>query len=90
MTNYEVTLNLMRYENHFMYIKDFNHIRKSFECRFCTKNCKNMNAIKAYEPYCEKTVRYVLNGGFYNAQENIFNTIFEKYKKSFKIPKRKL
>jgi hypothetical protein len=33
MTNYETTLNLMRYENHFMYITDLDHIRHSFKCR---------------------------------------------------------
>jgi thiol-disulfide isomerase/thioredoxin len=44
MTNYETTLNLMRYENHFMYIKDLDHIRHSFQCRCCGKPCKKMKA----------------------------------------------
>jgi hypothetical protein len=83
LTNYETTLNLMRYENHFMYITDLDHIRHSFKCRNCGKFCKNMKAVKAHETNC-KITSYVLNGGFYNAQENIFTTIFKKYKKSLK------
>ena len=64
MTNFETTLNLMRYEKHFMYITDLDHIRHSFKCRNCGKFCKNMKAVKAHEPNC-KTTNYILNGGFY-------------------------
>ena len=67
----------MRYENHFMYITDLNYIRKAFKCRNCGKFCKNMKAVKAHEQNC-KITSYVLNGGFFNAQENVFNTIFIK------------
>ena len=33
MLKYEDTLNLMRYKNHFMYIKDLNQIRHSYRCK---------------------------------------------------------
>ena len=46
-----------------------------------------MKAVKAHEQNC-KITSYVLDGGFYNAQENIFNTIFKKYKKSLKNTKK--
>ena len=87
MTYNETTLNLMRYNNHLMYITDLNHIRKSFRCHFCPKCFNNIKAVKAHEPD-SKTTSYVLVGGFYNAQENRFNTIFKKYKKSLKNSKR--
>ena len=73
----------MRYENHFMYITDLNHIRKAFKCRNCSKFCKNMKAVKAHEQNW-KITSYVLNGGFFNAQENVFNTNFKQYKKIIK------
>jgi hypothetical protein len=46
-----------------------------------------MKAVKAHKPNC-KITSYVLNGGFYNAQENVFTTIFKKYKKSLKNTKK--
>ena len=63
MTKYETTLNLMRYENHFMYITNLDHIRHSFKCRNCGKYFENMKAVKAHEPNC-KVTSYILNGGF--------------------------
>jgi hypothetical protein len=72
MTNYELTLNLMRYTNHFMYITDIDHIRHSFKCRNCGKFCKNMKAVKAHESNCKDITSYVLNGVFFNAQKVFF------------------
>ena len=40
-----------------------------------------MKAVNAHEPNC-KITSYILNSGFYNAQENIFTTIFKTYKTS--------
>ena len=88
MTNYELTLNLMRYKNHFMYITNLDNIRHTFKCRNCGKFCKNMKAVKAHEPNC-KTTTYILNGGFYNAQKNIFDEVFKKYKKSLNLTNKK-
>ena len=59
MTQYEITLNLMRYENHFMYITDLNYIRKAFKCRNCGKFCKNMKAVKAHEQNCKNNKLYI-------------------------------
>ena len=81
MTKDGTTLNLMKYVNHFMFITNLDHIRHSFKCRNCGKFCKNMKAVKAHEPNC-KTTNYILKGGFYNGQENIFEQIFKQYKKS--------
>ena len=39
MTKYETTLNLMRYENHFMYITDLDHIGHSFKYCNCGTYC---------------------------------------------------
>ena len=91
MSNYELTLNLMRYKNHFMYITDIDHIRHSFKCRNCGKFCKNMKAVKAHEANCKDITSYVLNGGYFNAQKNIFDEIFKAYKKSLNLNnKRKI
>ena len=90
MTNHDSTLNLMRYKNHFMYITNIDHIRHSFRYRNCGKFCKNMKAVKAHEPNCKPT-NYILNGGYFNVQENIFDQIFKAYKKSLNLNnKRKI
>ena len=83
MTNYTTTLNLMRYNNHFMYITDLEQIRKSFKCRCCSKFFKDATQVHRHEKNCKST-NYILNGGFYNAQENIFTRIFKEYKKSLR------
>jgi hypothetical protein len=69
-----------------MNIKDLNYIRHSFQYRCCGKSCKNMKAVKAHEPNC-KITSFVLNGGFYDAQENVFTTILKSIK-SFKNTKK--
>ncbi len=40
ITNYDDTLNLMRYNNHFMYIKNLQQIRHCYRCRKCDKKIK--------------------------------------------------
>ena len=37
MCEYDDTLNLMRYNNHFMYIKDLKQIRYSYKCKNAAK-----------------------------------------------------
>jgi hypothetical protein len=49
MTKYGDTLSLMRYNNHFMYIKNLNQIRHSYRCKKCSKFCKNMEACNRHE-----------------------------------------
>ena len=44
-------MNLMRYNNHFMYIKDLKQIRHVYRCRKCDKICKNMEACNRHEKY---------------------------------------
>jgi hypothetical protein len=49
ITNYDDTLNLMRYNNHFMYIKNLQQIRHCYRCRKCDKIFKNMEACNRHE-----------------------------------------
>jgi len=54
--NYDDTLNLMRYNNHFMYIKDLKQIRHCYRCKKCSKIFKNMEACNRHEKTCDELV----------------------------------
>ncbi len=54
ITNYDDTLNLMRYNNHFMYIKYLKQIRHCYRCKKCSKQFKNMKACNRHEKTCDE------------------------------------
>jgi hypothetical protein len=56
ITKYDDTLNLMRYNNHFMYITNLNQIRHSYRCKKCSKFFKNMEACNRHEKKCDELV----------------------------------
>ena len=82
MLKYEDTLNLMRYKNHFMYIKDLNQIRHSYRCKKCSKIFNNMEACNRHEKRCDELIRHTFIGGKYEASKSIFEKIKDKVKKN--------
>ena len=79
ITNYDDTLNLMRYNNHFMYIKNLQQIRHCYRCRKCDKIFKNMEACNRHEKTCDELVKHTFPGGKYNKSKSIFDRIEELY-----------
>jgi len=79
ITNYNDTMNLMRYNNHFMYIKDLKQIRHVYRCRKCDKICKNMEACNRHEKTCDELIKHKFPGGKYNKSQSIFDRIEELY-----------
>ena len=78
MLKYDDTLNLMRYKNHFMYIKDLNQIRHCYRCKKCSKIFKNMEACNRHEKKCDELIRHTFVGGEYKASKSIFEKVLEK------------
>ena len=75
ISNYNDTLNLMRYNNHFMYIKDMKQIRHCYKCKKCSKIFKNMEACNRHENKCNILVKHTFPGGQYKASDSIFKKI---------------
>jgi hypothetical protein len=77
--NYNDTLDLMRYNNHFMYIKDLKQIRHCYRCRKCDKICNNMEACNRHEKTCDELVKHTFPGGKYDKSKSIFDKIEDVY-----------
>jgi hypothetical protein len=77
--NYEDTLNLMRYNNHFMYITNLQQIRHCYRCRKCDKIFKNMEACNRHEKTCDELVKHTFPGGKYDKSKSIFDKIEDLY-----------
>ena len=72
-------LNLMRYNIHFMYIKDLKQIRHSYKCKKCCKIFKNMEACNRHEKTCDELVKHTFPGGRYDKSKSIFDKIEDTY-----------
>ena len=72
-------MNLMRYNNHFMYIKNLKQIRHCYRCRKCDKIFKNMEACNRHEKTCDELVKHIFPGGKYNKSLCIFDRIENLY-----------
>ena len=79
ITNYDDTMNLMRYNNHFMYIKDLKQIRHCYRCKKCSKMFKNMEACNRHEKNCDELVKHTFPGGKYDKSKSIFDKIEDVY-----------
>ncbi len=62
ITNYDDTLNSMRYNNHFIYIKNLHQIRHCYRCRKCDKICNNMEACNRHEKTCDVLIKHTFPG----------------------------
>ncbi len=60
------TPNLMRYNNHFMYIKDLKQVRHCYICKKNSKMFQNMEACNHHEKTCDELVKHIFPGGKYD------------------------
>jgi hypothetical protein len=81
MLKYDDTLNLMRYKNHFMFIKDLNQIRHCYRCKKCSKIFNNMEACNRHEKTCDELIKHTFVGGVYEESKSIFKKIIQKNSK---------
>ncbi len=49
-------MNFMKYNDHFMYIKNLQQIRHCYKWKKCTKIFKNMEECNRYEKTCDESV----------------------------------
>ena len=69
----------MRYNNHFMYIKDMKQMRHSYKCKKCSKIFNNMKACNRHENKCDELVKHTFPGGRYDKSKSIFDKIEDVY-----------
>ncbi len=69
----------MRYNNHFMYIKNLQQIRHFYRCRKCDKIFKNMEACNRHEKTCGEFCKHEFIGGYCKKTKNIFEDLPEKF-----------
>ena len=79
ITKYDDTMTLMRYNNHFMYIKDLSQIRHCYRCKKCDKTFTNMKACIRHEQNCDELVKHTFPGGKYDKSKSIFDKIEDTY-----------
>ena len=77
--DYVDTLNLMRYNNHFMYITDMKQLRHNYKCRKCSKIFNNFKTCNRHEQKCDELVKHTFPGGMYKKSQSIFERILDKY-----------
>ncbi len=89
MLKYKDTLNLMRYKNLFMFIKDLNQIKLSYRRKTCSKVFNNMEACNRHEKRRDELIRLTFVGGQYEESKSIFEKITNKVKR-YKLIKTNL
>jgi G:T-mismatch repair DNA endonuclease (very short patch repair protein) len=73
---YKDTLQLLHYENHFLYISDIDRVAKAFACSKCGKLWKSYKRMTRHEKTCTGNhQKDVYKGGMYRPQDNIWETI---------------
>ena len=72
---YESTLYLNLYENHFSYIKNLARHSKSFQCSRCGKYWKGTNKFRRHEATCDGKVQLKYPGGAYYVPKTIFEEL---------------
>ena len=80
MSKYSKTLNLMRHDNHFMYIKNMDLMRHCYKCKSCSKCFTNLKACTRHEIKCickKEFTKHTFVGGNYNKQQTLFERILK-------------
>jgi hypothetical protein len=72
---YEDSINLLRYNNHFMYIKNMDQMRHCYKCKKCNKIFKCDKQCNRHEKKCEILVQHEFKGGIYEPNKGIFKNI---------------
>ena len=76
--DYDSTLYLNLYENHFSYIKDLARCSKSFCCSCCSKYWKLSSRLNRHEKTCDGKVQLKYLGGTYHVPKTVFEQLEEE------------
>ena len=82
--NYEKSLNLDLYDNHFTYIKDLNLYSHAYACRKCHKNWKTSWEMHRHESTCSESIKRVFPGGSFQSKQTVFELLEDE---NIKVPK---
>ena len=72
---FEDSINLLRYNNHFMYIKNMDQMRHCYKCKKCNKIFKCDKLCNRHETKCNILVQHEFKGGIYEPNQGIFKNI---------------
>ena len=72
---FEDSINLLRYNNHFMYIKNMDQMRHCYKCKKCKKRFKCDKLCNRHETKCNILVQHEFTGGIYEQNQGIFKNI---------------
>ena len=72
---FEDSINLLRYNNHFMYIKNMDQMRHCYKCKKCNKIFKCDKLCNRHETKCNILVQHEFKGGVYEPNQGIFKNI---------------
>ena len=76
--DYDSTLYLNLYKNHFSYIKDPARCSKSFCCSCCCKYWKKSSRLNRHEKTCDGKVQLKYLGGTYHVPKTVFEQLEEE------------
>ena len=76
--NYDSTLYLNLYENHFSYIKDLTRCSKSFCCSWCGMYWKKSSRLNRHEKNCDGKVQLKYPGAAYHVPKTVFEQLEEE------------
>ena len=78
-TNFDCTMNLLQYGNHFCYIKDVDKASSSFFCRYCKKLFLKPNTFLKHTTHkCKgNKIQFHFPGGYFNLKKNIIEELKE-------------
>ena len=72
---FEDSINLLRYNNHIMYIKNMDQVRHCYKCKKCNKIFKCDSLCNRHETKCNILVQHEFKGGIYELNQGIFKNI---------------
>ena len=72
---FEDSINLLRYNNHFMYIKNMDQMRHCYKCKKCNKIFKCDKECNRHEIKCNILVQHEFKGGVYQPNQGVFKNI---------------
>ena len=69
------SINLLRYNNHFMYIKNMDQMRHCYKCIKCNKVFKCDKLCNRHETKCNILVQHEIKGGIDEPNQGIFKNM---------------
>ncbi len=84
-TNYNDTLNLLKYKDHFCFLKNVKAYGKAYKCNNCDYVAKLEKHLKEHKKVCKNGKTYIkLVGGYWGIKKSIVETLFNQLPKTSK------